>query len=291
MRNPITRFSPKSLSLKPSSSSDATPASAPRPERRRGRSTALAVGSVVVIGGLLGTGFVTQSAFAQQAQREAATAELSASTGLRSEQLGAYSAVLHAHAARKADAALAIATPVIAAAQGKADASALAGAVATLSAYAELSADEIFTLAGEVETGAAAVQAAVVEADRVAAEQAAAAEAAKKAALAQAAASVTPGSAQAIARDMLAARGWGDDQFSCLVSLWNKESGWRVNALNASSGAAGIPQALPGNKMASHGADWQTNPATQIAWGLDYISGRYGTPCGAWAKAQSSGWY
>jgi hypothetical protein len=100
-----------------------------------------------------------------------------------------------------------------------------------------------------------------------------------------------PGSAQAIARDKLSARGWGDDQFSCLVSLWNKESGWRVNAANSSSGAYGIPQALPGSKMGSAGADWETNAGTQIEWGLGYISGRYGTPCGAWAHSVDSGWY
>nr|WP_211160485.1 lytic transglycosylase domain-containing protein [Microbacterium sp. MF43] len=100
-----------------------------------------------------------------------------------------------------------------------------------------------------------------------------------------------PGTAQAIAYDMVLARGWGDDEFACLVALWNKESGWRVNAYNASSGAYGIPQALPGSKMGSAGADWETNPATQIAWGLGYISGRYGTPCGAWNHSQSVGWY
>ena len=104
------------------------------------------------------------------------------------------------------------------------------------------------------------------------------------------AASVTPGSAQAIAYDMVIARGWDDSQFNCLVSLWNRESGWRTNAANP-SGAYGIPQALPGSKMASAGADWQTNPATQITWGLGYISGRYGTPCGAWSAFQSKGWY
>ena len=104
------------------------------------------------------------------------------------------------------------------------------------------------------------------------------------------AASVTPGSAQAIAYDMVIARGWDDSQFNCLVSLWNRESGWRTNAANP-SGAYGIPQALPGSKMASAGADWQTNPATQITWGLGYISGRYGTPCGAWGAFQSKGWY
>ena len=100
-----------------------------------------------------------------------------------------------------------------------------------------------------------------------------------------------PGSAQAIAHDMILARGWGEDQFSCLVALWNKESGWRVNAANPSSGAYGIPQALPGSKMGSAGSDWATNPATQIEWGLGYISGRYGTPCGAWGHSQAVGWY
>lgn len=100
-----------------------------------------------------------------------------------------------------------------------------------------------------------------------------------------------PGTAQAIAYDMVLARGWGDDQFACLVALWNRESGWRVNAYNPSSGAYGIPQSLPGNKMASAGDDWETNPATQITWGLGYIAGRYGTPCGAWDHSESRGWY
>lgn len=101
----------------------------------------------------------------------------------------------------------------------------------------------------------------------------------------------SPGGAQATARGMLAGYGWGDDQFSCLVSLWNRESGWNVHAYNAGSGAYGIPQALPGSKMGSAGADWQSNAATQISWGLGYISGRYGSPCGAWGHSQSSGWY
>jgi hypothetical protein len=100
----------------------------------------------------------------------------------------------------------------------------------------------------------------------------------------------SPGSAQAIGHELVLARGWGEDQYSCLVALFNRESGWRVNASNP-SGAYGIPQALPGSKMATVGADWQTNPATQITWGLNYIAARYGTPCGAWAHSQSSGWY
>jgi hypothetical protein len=75
------------------------------------------------------------------------------------------------------------------------------------------------------------------------------------------------------------------------VQLWNKESGWRVDAENRSSGAYGIPQALPGSKMASIAADWRTNPATQITWGLNYVAGRYSTPCGAWSSFQAKGWY
>jgi uncharacterized protein YabE (DUF348 family) len=101
---------------------------------------------------------------------------------------------------------------------------------------------------------------------------------------------VDPGSAQDIAKKLAAERGWGEDQFSCLYQMWSHESGWRVNAQNP-SGAYGIPQALPGSKMAVYGADWQTNPATQIRWGLDYIASRYATPCGAWDSWQSHGWY
>ena len=100
-----------------------------------------------------------------------------------------------------------------------------------------------------------------------------------------------PGTAQAIAYEMVAARGWGEDQYSCLVALWKKESGWNVFAHNQSSGAYGIPQSLPGSKMASAGADWATNPATQITWGLGYITARYVNPCGAWNASQIKGWY
>lgn len=98
-------------------------------------------------------------------------------------------------------------------------------------------------------------------------------------------------SPQAIAQQMVADRGWADSEFQCLVSLWNRESHWNPFAYNAGSGAYGIPQALPGSKMASAGADWQTNPGTQITWGLGYIAGRYGTPCAAWGHSQSTGWY
>ena len=88
----------------------------------------------------------------------------------------------------------------------------------------------------------------------------------------------------------MVAAGYGLDHMGCLDKLFNRESGWRTNARN-SSGAYGIPQALPGSKMASAGANWATDARTQIAWGLDYIKSRYGSPCGAWAHSQSSGWY
>lgn len=100
-----------------------------------------------------------------------------------------------------------------------------------------------------------------------------------------------PDSAKAIARSMMAGNGWDDSQFSCLDSLWTRESSWNYQAENASSGAYGIPQALPGSKMSSVAADWATNPTTQITWGLGYISGRYGSPCAAWAHSESVGWY
>ncbi len=96
---------------------------------------------------------------------------------------------------------------------------------------------------------------------------------------------------QALARMMVADRGWSSEQFTCLNLLWTKESNWRWNATNPSSGAYGIPQSLPGSKMATAGADWRTNPATQIEWGLDYIAGRYGNPCGAWAHSKATNWY
>ncbi|MFD1717183.1 G5 domain-containing protein [Georgenia deserti] len=99
------------------------------------------------------------------------------------------------------------------------------------------------------------------------------------------------GDPRSIAQQMLPDFGWGADQFSCLDSLWQRESNWNPSAQNPSSGAYGIPQALPGSKMASAGSDWATNPATQIEWGLGYIQGRYGSPCGAWGHSQSNGWY
>src|SRR3954471_16506523 len=103
--------------------------------------------------------------------------------------------------------------------------------------------------------------------------------------------SLSAGDPQAIAAALLPTFGFDNSQMSCLVPLWMGESGWRWNAANASSGAYGIPQSLPGSKMATAGSDWRTNPATQIEWGLGYIRDRYGSPCGAWGFKQSHGWY
>ncbi len=95
-----------------------------------------------------------------------------------------------------------------------------------------------------------------------------------------------------IARQIMANKySWGEDQFSCYNSIIMRESKWIVSADNPHSSAYGIPQALPGKKMAVFGADWRTNPATQIRWGLDYVRVRYGTPCGAWSFKRGHGWY
>ena len=85
--------------------------------------------------------------------------------------------------------------------------------------------------------------------------------------------------------------GWTENDFNCLVKLWERESNWNPNAHNKSSGAHGICQALPASKMASEGSDYMTNYKTQIRWGLKYIKNRYGTPANAWAHSQQKGWY
>jgi soluble lytic murein transglycosylase-like protein len=100
-----------------------------------------------------------------------------------------------------------------------------------------------------------------------------------------------PGTAQSTAYGIMASFGFNPaTYFGCLLDIWNRESGWRYDAENP-SGAYGIPQALPGSKMASAGADWQTDPATQIRWGLGYIKNVYGNPCSAWAFEEANGYY
>jgi hypothetical protein len=101
-----------------------------------------------------------------------------------------------------------------------------------------------------------------------------------------------PSGAEAIGKELLPSFGFNQTtQWDCLYNLWMRESGWNVYAENVSSGAYGIPQAYPGNKMASVASDWRTDPTTQIKWGLGYIVGRYVTPCGAWQNEVTMGFY
>ncbi len=91
---------------------------------------------------------------------------------------------------------------------------------------------------------------------------------------------------------LAAAYGWGSGaEWTCLDELWTRESGWQLVWNTGGSGAYGIPQALPASKMAAAGADYMTDPATEIRWGLGYFSAAYGTPCGAWAHEEADSWY
>ena len=137
---------------------------------------------------------------------------------------------------------------------------------------------------------AARAAAARATAERAAARRAARQAAAQQAATETAVTQVPSGTPQRIAELMLVQFGWAG-QFSCLSALWGQESGWNVDAENPSSGAYGIPQALPGSKMASAGAGWQSDAATQISWGLGYIRAMYGSPCAAWGHEEAAGWY
>ncbi|WP_307452835.1 MULTISPECIES: phospholipase [Microbacterium] len=170
--------------------------------------------------------------------------------------------------------------------------------VPALSQNAQSEVERLTTRVDEVQASLDQAKAEKAAADAAAeaqrqAEAAAAAEAQRQADAAAALARVnTPEGAKAYAAQLMSEKyGWGSEQFSCLSSLWTKESGWNYQAYNSDGGATGIPQALPGSKMASFGDDWQTNAATQIAWGLDYISRGYGTPCSAWGHSQAVNWY
>ncbi|MFF2273905.1 hypothetical protein ACFVTX_16635 [Agromyces sp. NPDC058136] len=262
------------------------PEHARRANRRRrvSRRRLLVAGAIVGVALVGGTGFAVQSAVATQASIDATTA-LTESTGVRSEQLGAYSAIAEARTRANAEDTISAANATLAAVEGKTDTSGLASSIASLGEYQVLGLDEIVDLSKQTRAEASKASAAAAEYDRVQAVKAQ--EAAE--ALAQA---NTPDGAKAVAREMAASKyGWGAGEFQCLVNLWQKESGWSYTASNASSGATGIPQSLPGSKMASAGADWQTNAATQVAWGLDYIERAYGSPCGAWSHSQSVNWY
>ena len=101
------------------------------------------------------------------------------------------------------------------------------------------------------------------------------------------------GSNEALANCMAATApyDWTGGQATCLDELWTRESNFETGATNPQSGAYGIPQSLPASKMAAAGADWQTNPATQVRWGLGYIAATYGSPCNAWSHEEAVSWY
>jgi hypothetical protein len=128
-------------------------------------------------------------------------------------------------------------------------------------------------------------------AQRQAARKRAAELAASKAAAQPGQTPAASGSPRQIAQAMLGSFGWSSSQFSCLDPLWEHESRWSVTSANPGSGAFGIPQALPGSRMASAGPDWQTSAVTQITWGLRYIRDTYGSPCAAWSHELATGWY
>ncbi len=220
---------------------------------------------------------------------------------------------LHEQATRAEDERASLAT----AAEQKSDAAAAASDTAQQAvAGTQQHSDELYAQLASLKDTTADTERRYAVGQAVAAQAAAQARAAKAAADAKAAAAaaqasapasagsgtsypstagvvVDPAGAQAYARGAIGAYGWGSDQFSCLVSLWTQESGWRADALNVSSGAYGIPQSLPASKMAVAGADWRTNAATQVDWGLAYIHDAYGSPCAAWNHEMSENphWY
>ncbi|WP_281535546.1 hypothetical protein [Cryobacterium breve] len=255
------------------------------------RIIAISLASAVAVALVTGGSYALQAANAAQ-DRVTATAALSESTGRQHDQLGVYDSIATVHAKDAAAAALDRANAVLAAAKDKVDATTLSDVASSLASYEVLPIDEVESLTQRTAAISTSVAAAAAEADRVAAEQAAAAAAAAEAQRLQAlAAANTPAGAKNVAQSLAASKyGWGDGQFSCLVQLWQKESGWSYTAHNP-SGATGIPQALPGSKMASAGSDWATNAATQVAWGLGYIAGSYGTPCAAWAHSEAYNYY
>ena len=259
----------------------------------RSRSTLLVGGAaaVALVGGLATVG--TQPAIGEALG--APSADASSAPALRGASLDRAQAAATIETART----------VMADANEKTDTTTLERRVQALSDYRELSGGAITArIASTVDAASEVADASASqdEADAAAAAKAAAdaraaaaakvaAERAAAAARAQAAANTVAG-AKATASSMAASRyGWGQSQFQCLDNLWTKESGWDYRAVNPDGGATGIPQALPGSKMATVAADWQTNATTQVTWGLQYISAAYGTPCAAWAHSQANNFY
>ncbi|WP_353829093.1 hypothetical protein [Agromyces sp. SYSU T0242] len=260
---------------------DAATRRASRRARLSRRRRLLGAGALVALGAVAGTGLTVNASLA--AERAAQTASLAQSTGLAKDQLGAYAGIAEAKVHAEAQDTLTLAEDTLAEVEGKVDADELASSVASLGAYEALPVDEVRDLTTSVRAQIHTAERAAAVHDRKVAEQRAAE------ALAQA---NTPAGAQATARQLASSQyGWGEGEFQCLVQLWTKESGWNYQAVNASSGAFGIVQALPAEKLATAGADWKTSAATQVKWGLDYIARSYGSPCAAWGHSQAVNWY
>ncbi|MCC9198194.1 hypothetical protein QNO08_05650 [Arthrobacter sp. zg-Y820] len=284
-------------------------------ERRRSRNRNLRVGAVAVAGSLAFFGVAGASVQNDQLRASlvsltspthgATSDESPAETPAPSEALEAADAPGAPEAAEAADedrearekadseaaAAEAKAAEEASAAETKAaeEAAAAAARAAEEASAAETRAAE--TRAAEEQARAAAEQ----EAAARAAADAAASRAAEETAAAEAAAAAVPvndpAGAKAYAQSALAGHGWAASEMTCLNTLWEKESNWETSATNASSGAYGIVQSLPAEKMASSGADYLTNYKTQINWGLDYIESRYGSPCSALNFHYANNWY
>jgi len=294
------RNTPTDPSTIPASST--TPATTRRqaldtPSRRlrraiRSRSTLVVGGAatLAIVGGVATLG--TQPAIGDAIGLPSPSASASSAPALRGVALD------------KAQAAATISTAqtVLADANEKTDTAALQRQVAALSDYRSMSSGAITSrIASTVDATTQVADASAVQ-DKADADQQAAAAAAAQAAAEQAAAEAEAARQQAAANTVAGAKatatslaaskyGWGSAQFRCLDNLWTKESGWNYRAVNPNGGATGIPQALPGSKMATVAADWQTNATTQITWGLQYISAAYGTPCAAWAHSQANDFY
>ncbi|WP_158863818.1 hypothetical protein [Leifsonia sp. AG29] len=258
------------------------------------KSSPLSFGRIVTgAAAVLMSASILAPALANQQESVRETTALAQGTGMHREQLSIYDKIVRDRLEAEAKTTIAGAQATVAANQSKTDATAAKTELAGLTSFTKLGDSELRKKIDSTKAAASALAAAGAEADRqAAAAAAAAAQAAAQAAAEAAARANTPDGAKAVAASIASSQyGWGSDQFQCLSNLWQKESGWNYQASNGSSGATGIPQALPGSKMAAFGTDWATNATTQIKWGLDYISRSYGTPCSAWGHSQAVNWY
>ncbi|MGC7152992.1 hypothetical protein [Paenarthrobacter ureafaciens] len=241
---------------------------------RTGHRMSVAAGVVAAALGVASLGQAANATFNLPEMSQAAQTQASVQVDPQTRENAAAEAAAQAEAAKRAAAEKA------AAAKAAAEKAAAEKAAAEKAAADKAAAEQAAAAQAAAEKAAAAAKAA---ADKAAAEAAAAAAAPK--------AVDDPAAAKAYAASILANYGWGPGEMTALNTLWEKESNWRTTATNASSGAYGIVQSLPAGKMASAGADWQTNYQTQIKWGLNYIKERYGSPSAALAFHLANNWY